>query len=157
MSPAFKGNDRSESEVIMLARERVEQRRAAIPSEEVTFHAHSFADDAGRLFWWGAQLCRGINSRHAEFFARLFRDGVMQDLIERGLLIESELTELTFDDYPVVVKHRIVPFISYPNEWCAAMLKDAALTTVDLAIELARHRLTLKDAHPWNLLFDACK
>jgi hypothetical protein len=142
---------------MMLARERVDQHSAAIPSGEVTFHAHSFADDAGRLFWWGAQLCRGINSGHASFFARLFGDGVIQDLIERGLLIESELTELTFDDYPMVVKHRVVPFISYPNEWCAAMLKDAARTIVDLTIELARRGLTLKDAHPWNLLFDACR
>ena len=141
----------------MLARESVDQRPTSIPAGEVTFHAHSFADDAGRLFWWGAQLCRGINSRHAPFFAGLFRDGVIQDLTERGLLIESELTELTFDDYPLVVRHRVVPFISYPNEWCAAMLKDAALAIVDLTIELARRGLTLKDAHPWNLLFDACR
>ena len=34
------------------------------------------------------------------------------------------------------------------------MLKEAALTTIDLAWELGREGLTLGDAHPWNLLFD---
>jgi len=57
----------------------------------------------------------------------------------------------------MVVHHRYVPFVSYPEEWCSAMLKDAALTMVELLIELARYGLTLKDAHPWNLLFDVCK
>ncbi len=34
------------------------------------------------------------------------------------------------------------------------MLKDAALCTLDFAIELADHRLMLQDATPWNVLFD---
>ena len=37
------------------------------------------------------------------------------------------------------------------------MLKDAALTNIRLLTELARYRFTLKDAHPWNILFDAWK
>src|ERR1051325_8708133 len=119
---------------MMLARDKISQRSPSIPSSEVIFHPHSFGDNAGRLFWRGAQLCRGIHPEHARFFARLFRDGVVQSLVERGLLIESELTDLTVDQYPMVVKHRAVPFISSPNEWCAAMLKDAALTIIDLAI-----------------------
>src|SRR5678815_3981698 len=57
-------------------------------------------------------------------------------------------------DSQMVVRHRMVPFTSYPEEWCPAMLKDAALTLLDLLVELARCGLTLKDAHPWNLLFD---
>jgi hypothetical protein len=57
----------------------------------------------------------------------------------------------------MVVRHRPVPFASYPEEWCPAMLKDAALALVELLIELAHFDLTLKDSHPWNLLFDVCR
>jgi hypothetical protein len=142
---------------MMLAKERAIQPFTIIPSGDVTFHPHSFADDAGRLFWWNAQLYRGINAAHASFFNRLFRDGVIQQLVESGLLIDSEPVDLVIDQYPMIVKHRTVPFVSYPNEWCAAMLKDAALTIIDLATELARLGLTLKDAHPWNLLFDCSR
>jgi hypothetical protein len=138
----------------MLAREKATQRSLPATSGGLTFHAHSFADDAGRLFWHGTQLCRGINAEHAPFVARLFDDGVIGALVERGLLIESEITELAVDQYAMVLRHKVVPFVSYPNEWCAAMLKDAALTIIDLVAELSRRGLTLKDAHPWNLLFD---
>src|ERR1044071_455161 len=132
----------------MIARERLKQRSILYSSEEVTFHPHSFADDAGRLFRLSDQLCRGIYPAQAPFFARLFREGILQSLIEQGLLIETEPTGLIVDGFSLVLKHRSVPFISYPQEWCAAMLKDAALVIIDLMIELAGHDLTLKDAHP---------
>src|SRR6185503_3268210 len=141
----------------MFAQERLKQRSLPYSSEEVTFHPHSFADDAGRLFWLNEQLCRGIYPKQAPFFTRLFREGVIQNLIERELLIETEPTDLVVDGFSMVLKHRSIPFISYPQEWCAAMLKDAALTIINLTIELAERNLILKDAHPWNVLFDACK
>src|SRR5678815_1068770 len=56
----------------------------------------------------------------------------------------------------MVVRHRCVPFVSYPQERCAAMFKDAALTYLQLAERLRSHGLRLKDTHPWNLLFDGC-
>ncbi|HEX8091350.1 MAG TPA: hypothetical protein VF762_21025 [Blastocatellia bacterium] len=128
-----------------------------IPLHEVSFHPHSFADPDGRLFSWGGQLYRGISSDQAPFFSRLFGDGTIQTLVDRGLLIESHLTQLSIEGYAAVVRHKCVPFTSYAQEWCAAMLKDAALTIINLVMELTDRDLTLKDAHPWNLLFDACK
>jgi len=129
----------------------------SIPPEEVQFHAHSFADPGGRLFFWGDQLYRGIRSAQAPFFRELFENGIISNLVKKGLLIETDLTHFTFNEYAMVVHHRSVPFASYPQEWCPPMFKDAALAIVDLAIELANGGLTLKDAHPWNVLFDECK
>lgn len=129
----------------------------ALDLNEVVFHPHSFADNAGRLFLWNGELYRGISSSHAAFFARLFDEGIIERLAGTGLLIETEQTGILLDGYPMVVRHRPVSFVSYPNEWCAAMLKDAALTIINLALELAERKLTLKDAHPWNVLFDVNK
>ena len=128
-----------------------------IPPGGVEFHPHSFADSHGRLFRWKGELYRGIRVEQADFFSRLFRDGVIQDLIERGLLIETEPTALKLDGYELIVRHKSVPFPSYPNEWCAGMLKDASVCMLDLQIELTRRNLSLKDAHPWNILFDGFK
>jgi hypothetical protein len=128
-----------------------------IPYQEVKFHPHSFGDYHIRLFQWNEQLYRGICTEGAPFFTKLFQDGVIQNLTEQGLLIESECDSLTLDGYELVVRHRRLPFASYPNEWCAAMFKDAVLALVDLAIALAKQGLTLGDAHPWNLLFDIDK
>lgn len=128
-----------------------------IPRCEVSFHPHSFGDPAGRLFRWNGQLYRGIRSGSEPFVRRLFQDGIVQKLVNRGILIDTELTPLAIDGYEMVVRHRDLPFPSYPEEWCPAMLKDAALTIIDLLVELARYDLTLKDGHPWNVLFDGCR
>ena len=77
--------------------------------------------------------------------------------MNRGLLIDSEITQQSAAGFDLVIRHKRLPFTSYPNEWCAPMLKDAALTTLDLLIELYDHGLTLKDGHPWNLLFDGSR
>jgi hypothetical protein len=128
-----------------------------IPSPEIIFHPHSFGDPAGRVFWWRGQLYRGIRSEWMPVLERLFDEGVIRRLVERGLLIESQPTALEVDGYELVVHHRAVPFPSYPEEWCPAMLKDAALAQIELLTELARYGFTLKDAHPWNILFEAWK
>jgi hypothetical protein len=125
-----------------------------IPTSEVDFHPHSFGDHQVRLFRWKGQVYRGIGSDYAPFFRQLFEDNIIQKMVEKGLLVESELQTSTINGYEMVVRHRNIAFASYPNEWCGAMLKDGALTIVDLALELARHGYTLGDAHPWNLLFD---
>src|SRR5262249_16699952 len=125
-----------------------------ISPAQVQFHPHSFADPDGRLFWLDGDLYRAISHEKTPFFARLFEDGTIPELIQRGFLVRSERTDLILDGYGMVLRHTPVPFVSYPNEWCLAMFKDAALTYLDLLKELLSRRLTLKDTHPWNLLFD---
>jgi hypothetical protein len=128
-----------------------------ISDDQLKFHPHSFADPDGRLFWLDGRLCRAISHEKTPFFAGLFNDGTMSELINRGLLVGSEPTDLVLDGYGMVLRHTCVPFVSYPNEWCPAMLKDAALAYLDLLKELIPRNLTLKDTHPWNILFDGTR
>lgn len=127
-----------------------------IPTKEVTFHPHSFGDPDGRLFQWKDALYRGISHRQEPLFSRLFDEGLISALVERGLLVESEVAPLMLDGYAMVLRHRLIPFVSYPEEWPPAMLRDAAIAILDLAVELAVRGLSLKDGHPWNVVFDAC-
>jgi hypothetical protein len=124
-----------------------------ISSAQVQFHPHSFADPDGRLFSLDGGLYRAISYEKTPFFSRLFEDGTIPELVNRGLLVGSEPADLVLDGYGMVLRHASVPFVSYPNEWCPGMLKDAALTYLDLLKELIQKNLTLKDTHPWNLLF----
>ena len=128
-----------------------------ITLSDIKFHPHSFGDRTVRLFRLDGEIYRAIKGERAAFFKNLFETGLIQRLIEKGLLIVSELTTLKRENYDLVPLHRMIRFNSYPNEWCAAMLKDGMLTMLDLASELARHGLTLGDAHPWNLMFDTEK
>jgi hypothetical protein len=127
-----------------------------IPYGEIVFHPLSSADPSGRVFWWEGKLYRAITAERASLYRQLFDEGIVQCLFNKGL-IETELTSLQIDGYKMVLRHRELPFVSYPYEWCAAMLKDAAMTVIDIEMELAQHGLTLQDAHPWNVLFDGFK
>jgi len=138
----------------MVARKKIDEEAVQLSADEIAFHPHSFADDAGRLFWWNDKLWRGIRPGRARFFDNLFSDGTIGQLIGLGLLIDSERTNIAVDGYEMVVSHRKLPFVSYPNEWCAQMLKGAALSILDLSIALAQRGLSLRDSHPWNVLFD---
>jgi hypothetical protein len=128
--------------------------RTTIPPDEVAFHPHSFGDRDGRLFRWDGGLYRGLGGERAAFFRDLLESGVVERLADEGLLVETESTPLRLDGYTLVVRHRDVPFPSYPIEWSPTMFRDAALVYVRLLERLLPLGLTLKDVHPWNLLFD---
>ncbi|UBF24681.1 hypothetical protein K9N68_23845 [Kovacikia minuta CCNUW1] len=125
-----------------------------IPSEEITFHPLSYADRSGRLFYWRGELYRAVSTQRASLYRSLFEKGIVQNLVEKGLLVETQLTTLEIDHYDLVLKHKLIHSVSYAYEWCAAMLKDAALLMIELNLELAKFDLCLQDAHPWNILFD---
>ncbi len=128
-----------------------------IPSAEVRFHPLSFQDEAGRLFHWRGDLYHGISAGPAPFLVRLLEGEAGEKLIAEGLLIETEIVPFALEGFDLVLRHRLLPFASYPFEWCTAMFKAACLNIINLAIGLARHDMMLKDAHPWNVLFDGCR
>ncbi len=54
-----------------------------------------------------------------------------------------------------VLRPARVGFVSYPYEWSFSQLKDAALLTLKLQATAMRHGMSLKDATPYNIAFDA--
>lgn len=125
-----------------------------IPYNEVIFHPLSFVDTNGRLFWWKGELYRAISAKQTAFYETLFRKGIIQEFINKRILVETEPTCLRLDGYGMVIKHRAIPFVSYNHEWSIPMLKDAALLIIDMDVTLAHYGLTLQDTHSDNILFD---
>ncbi len=128
-----------------------------LPSDELAFHSLSFCDYNGRLFKWQGNLYRAIPTEQTPLYQDLFERGIVEDLVAKKLLVETQLTSLTVENYDLILEHRRIGFVSYPREWCDEMLKDAALLHLDLCLELDRHNLTTADAHPLNILFDGCQ
>jgi len=127
-----------------------------IPENEAQFSLKT-RDPNGRVFSWQGEIYRAIPAERVEFCERLFSDGVVDELVKKGLLIDTERTTLQMDGYPLILKHRTLPFVSYAEEWCPMMLRDAALKVTDLLITLVGHGLTLQDAHAHNVLFDSTR
>jgi SAM-dependent methyltransferase len=113
-------------------------------------------DTVGEAFISGDRVLRGIYPEHAEAVRELLATCVEEDLFNTGIVWTRELAENPHPElgYETVLEHERVPFVSYPHEWPASMLRDAALYHLYLFEQLGKRGLTLKDWHPYNILFD---
>jgi SAM-dependent methyltransferase len=57
-------------------------------------------------------------------------------------------------DGSLIVEHQPIPFPNYPYEWPAEMLRSAAALTLQLARKAVGAGFVLKDATPYNVMFD---
>jgi hypothetical protein len=116
----------------------------------------SFRDPAGFVFRRGGVLYRQINQSYAPTFDRLEKTGFLAKLQDDELLVRHE--QLGGDhgstaDALAVLRPDIVPFISYPYEWCFGELRDAALLTLELQHRALDAGFILRDASAYNVQF----
>jgi hypothetical protein len=124
-----------------------------IPAEETRPEPTSGLDEVGQVFRWNGGIYRGIRKPFGELYSDIFSSELGEQLFALGL-VPTEITGYTLEGYALVLKHQTIPVVSYASEWCTAMFKDAASVTCDIQSKLLQSGYTLKDAHPWNVLFD---
>lgn len=117
-------------------------------------HPSSYRDPSGFLFTYNGQLYRQVNQSFATAFEQFHRSGLSAQLIQSGRLIPYETINENLtgsEDWFLTLQPEVIPFVSYPYEWCFDMLKDAALLTLDIAQEALGYNMLLKDATAYNL------
>lgn len=120
-------------------------------------HPSSYRDPGGYLFTVDHTLYRAVLPPSEEDYAAFRRSGLQERLVADGLLVEhSEVAPPhgTPPDVRVVLKPRLIPFVSYPYEWCFSALKEAALLTLRIARAALAHDFMLKDGSAFNVLLD---
>jgi hypothetical protein len=120
--------------------------------------AGSFRDPAGFMFNQGEVLYRQVNNSYKDQYDYLLSCGLYNKLLESNLLVSHEEIEdprlITPDsDRYKTLKPNLVPFVSYPYEWCFGQLKSAALLTLKIQSMALAHNMTLKDATAFNIQF----
>jgi len=112
-------------------------------------------DTLGEVFIEDGRVFRGIYPGSGAHVRELLERCARANVFSAGVIptqaVEDPRPEL---GYELVLEHERVPFVNYPHEWPASMLRDAALFHTQLFLDLAEHGLTLKDWHPYNVLFD---
>jgi hypothetical protein len=128
-----------------------------IDNAEVQYVQASFCSRGGRLFRWQNGLYRGISPALSPFYEQLFQDGLVDRMVARGFLVETQKTDLTLPSYGLVVQHRELPFVSYPYEWCSEAFKEASVFFLGFNLELLKDGLLCFDVSPNNTVFDGTK
>lgn len=128
-----------------------------VPAESVRFFSSASALHTARLFEFEGEFYRAVYPEHEAFWRGLFDKGVIDRLVSKKMLVETEISPLQLEGYAFVMKHRRIPFLTYASEWPAPALKDAALLQARLNCELAKDGLGSIDAHPFNIVFDGAQ
>jgi hypothetical protein len=116
----------------------------------------SFRDPSGFLFFENNILYRQINQKYKIEYDHLMDSGLYKELVESELLISHDEVDICpplEEKCYKIIKPKIIPFISYPYEWCFSQLKDAALLTLQIQKIAMKYNMTLKDASSYNVQF----
>jgi hypothetical protein len=101
----------------------------------ITPEPSSFRDNAGFMFRQDGVLFRQICEPYRPHWEHLAASGLMHELQDRRLLVrhkELPVPEGMNSKAIALIRPEVVPFISYPYEWCFSELKDAALCTLQI-------------------------
>ncbi len=126
-----------------------------LTENDVTYASQDVLDKHGRVFYWNSEVYRAIPKDKADLYRNLLGKKEFNDLMNIGL-IKTSIAEIKLEGYELILKHDKIPFTTYVTEWSGSMLKEAAHLTIAMNIALLDFNLQLKDAHPWNVLFDGC-
>lgn len=127
-----------------------------ISMDDVQPLAASHIDPTGCAFRWDGGVYRAVSADAAALWRGMMNDGTIEAISRHGF-VGAEASDLRVEGFDLVLRHREVKFVTYPLEWPSEMLRAAALSILDLSEELVRHGATLRDAHPWNVLFEGAR
>jgi len=126
----------------------------------------SFRDPDAKLFESEFEMIRAVDAEYGKFLLdfmtstsfQMFEDKIVEttpyENIER-----QEIYEYSIDNFEdkIFFKHKKFTFPSYPYEWPAEMLYAAGNLTIELAEGTISDGVGLKDATPFNILFEGPK
>lgn len=125
-----------------------------IQPNEVRFSASSIVDEAGKVFFFQEKAFRAIYSKpHAELYADMLQRSWIDELFESGLVNTRVSEEISLQGSFLTLEHETIPFETHPAEHTNLMHWLAAKAVVKVNHSLSKYGLTLKDAHPWNVMF----
>jgi len=118
----------------------------------------SFRDTESRVYVAEDRVIRGFTASGAEAFLASHESGLLQSLVNDGMIVDYTIVppESVPDISPsaTVIEADRLGYVSVPAEWSFSMLRDAALLTLSINIELLDDGFILKDASAFNVTFD---
>jgi hypothetical protein len=114
-------------------------------------------DEAGKVFFRGDRVLRGIRKEHVPTMEALLRSGLLEELERRGWIVPTQRSNERIAGFEMVIEHPRLPFVRFPFEWSFGMLRDAALHVLDVNIVANSFGWELKDCHGYNVIFAASR
>ena len=132
----------------------------------MTLNLKTFRDPDAKLFESESEMIRVVDAEYGNFILdfmnstsfHMFKNNIVETKIFEDIEKQKNLKEL-FDNFEnkIFFKHKKISFPSYPYEWPVEMLHAAGKLTIELAEGTISDEVGLKDATPFNILFEGPK
>ncbi len=120
----------------------------------------SFRDPSGTVFVEGGTILRTVSKRAAPHFEFALRQGLLDELSERGWLVHTERIDHPLARQPgvaFVLRHERIDFVSFPYEWSFPLLKAAACRHLEIQLRALENSVVLSDASAFNVQFSGVR
>jgi hypothetical protein len=118
----------------------------------------SFRDPDSRVFYAGDSVLRVLSEQGRKDWEDLASSALFAEATAAGQIVATEMTDgeagiegVLESRGAAVLRHELIPFVSYAYEWPFGMLKDAALLQLHLLRRALAEGLILKDSSPYNV------
>jgi SAM-dependent methyltransferase len=130
---------------------------------------HSFRDPDGYVFESQGRIFRCVLPHAADDLRAFLGSSLAAQWMAEGKLVHTRILQNPFEvELPaecqgrlttgtVMLEHTPIVFRNYPYEWTPEMLCSAATLTLESALAAMRAGFVLKDATPYNVMFDGAK
>ncbi len=111
-------------------------------------------DEVCTLYFYEDHVFRAVNKAYESDVKKMFDSGMMKELINQGLFVNTWISDVEIEGYDLVLEHKKVEYWNYPYEWSFSMLKDAAKVVLDVNIIANKYGFELYDVHAENVVYD---
>lgn len=111
-------------------------------------------DKVGKLYFYQDRVFRAINKPYIAQVQEMFDCGMMDELIEKKLFINSWISDFEIKGYNLIIEHTYIKYWNYPYEWSFNMIKDAANTVLNINTIANKYGFELFDVHAFNVVYD---
>jgi hypothetical protein len=122
------------------------------------YESGSFRDRSGRVFYDRGEVYRALGTNGLADWSAVVQKTFVQKAMKSGCVVRTETiagVEAPLSDFKckAVLRHDVVPIVTWPYEWSFSMLRSAALLTLQLMQEALLEDAILKDGTPYNVQF----
>ncbi|WP_124979077.1 hypothetical protein [Nonlabens xiamenensis] len=114
-------------------------------------------DQVCTLYFYGDRVIRGVHDQYVEQVKEMMSNGMIDELVEKGLFVQTWISELEIEGHDLVIEHKKIPYWNYPYEWSFSMLHAAANIVLDCNEVANKYGFELFDVHAFNVVFDMSK
>lgn len=116
--------------------------------------AGSFRDPSSRVYIADGEVYRTLSGQGLNDFVATAKAPFFTPAIKAGRIIGTKVADPVPSGIPEsaqVLRHDVVPYVSYPYEWSFSMLRDAALLHLELVRDGLADGIITKDGSSYNV------